>query len=251
MTNSTDHFSAQSKHYALARPKYPEVLFSFIASLCKEHNAAWDCATGNGQAAVSLAGYFRQVYATDFSKEQISNATHHPKVKYFVERVEDCSLPDASVDLITVATAAHWFNHAAFHAQVNRVLKPEGVLAVWGYGGSSISDLIDSVVNPFAFELLRDYWPVETKINWVDKYKTLPFPYDLMDTPSFSAKAEMNLEMLCNYFFSWSATQNYIKKHGTNPVDLIYADLKNRWGDAAQVKSITWELFMKCGRKPL
>ena len=65
MSNSAGHFSVQSKQYALARPKYPEELFAFISSLCNGHNTAWDCATGNGQAAISIANYFETVFATD------------------------------------------------------------------------------------------------------------------------------------------------------------------------------------------
>ena len=250
MSNSTGHFSVQSKQYALARPKYPEELFAFISSLCNEHNAAWDCATGNGQAAISIVNYFETVFATDYSKEQIGNATPHPKIKYAVEKAEECSLPDGSMDLITVATGAHWFNHSAFHAQVNRVLKRGGILTIWGYGGTTITDAIDEIVNPFAFEFLKTYWPEETKLNWLYKYTTIPFPYDLISVPAFKATAKMNLELFCNYIFSWSATQQYIKQHRKNPVDLIYDELKIRWGNAEEEKLITWELFMKCGRKP-
>ena len=49
-------------------------LFTYLASLCPAHDLAWDCATGNGQAAVALAPHFEQVIATDASAQQIDQA---------------------------------------------------------------------------------------------------------------------------------------------------------------------------------
>jgi methylase of polypeptide subunit release factors len=70
-----DHFSIGSQDYREFRPGYPESLFSYLASLCAAHDLAWDCATGSGQAAVSLADSFASVIATDASAEQIASAT--------------------------------------------------------------------------------------------------------------------------------------------------------------------------------
>jgi len=51
-----------------------------------------------------------------------------------VEDGEDLSyLEDGSVDVLTCAMAMHWFNEETFYPQVKRVLKPGGVLAVFGY----------------------------------------------------------------------------------------------------------------------
>ncbi|MBD0326304.1 MAG: SAM-dependent methyltransferase, partial [Pyrinomonadaceae bacterium] len=49
-----DHFSEQSADYAKYRPRYPAALFEYLASVTAEHERAWDCATGNGQAALGL-----------------------------------------------------------------------------------------------------------------------------------------------------------------------------------------------------
>ena len=61
MSEFKNHFSTHTQEYAHYRPHYPEVLFSYLSSLCAAHHLAWDCATGNGQAAVSLAKYFDNV----------------------------------------------------------------------------------------------------------------------------------------------------------------------------------------------
>ena len=68
-----DHFSKQASLYARYRPQYPAALFEYLASVAPEREAAWDCGTGNGQAALGLAQFFDRVIATDPSEEQIRN----------------------------------------------------------------------------------------------------------------------------------------------------------------------------------
>src|SRR5688572_12850338 len=104
-----DHFSNQAGIYARSRPRYPDELFRFLASHCKKTGLAWDCATGNGQAAVSLASFFNEVIATDASPQQIAHAMPGEKITYYVASAYESGLENESADLITVATAAHWF----------------------------------------------------------------------------------------------------------------------------------------------
>ena len=69
-----DHFSRQSEIYLKARPTYPEELFEYLAGICTGNERCWDCATGNGQAAISLSKHFKKIIATDASTKQIANA---------------------------------------------------------------------------------------------------------------------------------------------------------------------------------
>src|SRR4051794_17017875 len=105
MTSFQDNFSRQSSIYLKYRPTYPDELFDYLSSLCNEHTLAWDCGTGNGQAATSLTKYFDHVFASDPSQAQINNAIRHPKIKYAVEVAESSSLLNKSADLLTVANA--------------------------------------------------------------------------------------------------------------------------------------------------
>ena len=127
--NFEDHFSKQAETYAQYRPQYPDEIYAYLASVSPGLSLAWDCGTGNGQAAVGLAKHFDQVYATDASAEQISRAYQNEKVDYHVEPAEHVSLHDSSTDLVTVAVAIHWFNFDEFYREVKRVLKPNGVIA--------------------------------------------------------------------------------------------------------------------------
>ena len=56
--NFEDHFSKHSEQYAQHRPHYPDEIYAYLASIAPGHSLAWDCGTGNGQAAIGLAKYF-------------------------------------------------------------------------------------------------------------------------------------------------------------------------------------------------
>ncbi|NJN88139.1 MAG: class I SAM-dependent methyltransferase [Leptolyngbyaceae cyanobacterium SL_7_1] len=128
MANPTfkDHFSDHAQNYAKYRPGYPTVLFDYLATLVERPEVAWDCATGNGQAALGLAAHFPTVYATDASAEQIAHAFPHERIHYRVASAESSGLANCSVDLVTVGLALHWFDRERFYQEVQRVVKPGG-----------------------------------------------------------------------------------------------------------------------------
>lgn len=241
-----DLFSKQAEIYAKARPTYPDELFEYLVSLCAERNICWDCATGNGQAAVSLAKYFRQVIATDGSTEQIKNAVPAPNIEYRVARAEESGLPDHSVDLITVATAAHWFNHDAFYKEVKRVAKPGAILALWAYSEASISPEIDKLMEWFMYDFLEPYWPPG---RWYvrNSYENLPFPFEQMETPHFTCNLNWDKEHWLNYVRSWSAYTKYVDKNQSDPLQILTPKLNLLWPDN-DIKSTVWRLHLKCTR---
>jgi len=84
MATFRDHFSGHAGSYARWRPGYPRELFEWVASLGGRCRTAWDCATGNGQAAGALAASFDRVVATDASLDQVARAVEYPGVSYHV-----------------------------------------------------------------------------------------------------------------------------------------------------------------------
>ena len=64
-------FSEVAAEYAASRPAYPPELFEWLACSITAHDAAWDAAAGNGQAALGVARHFARVIATDLSASQI------------------------------------------------------------------------------------------------------------------------------------------------------------------------------------
>jgi ubiquinone/menaquinone biosynthesis C-methylase UbiE len=242
-----DHFSGHAACYQQFRPNYPAPLFEYLASLCPAHDLAWDCATGNGQAAVALAPYFTSVIATDFSAQQIEQAQRDAKVRYLVARADQAPIEALSADLVTVAQALHWFNLASFYREVFRVAKPGGLLAVWSYEMHHIAPEIDAVVLRLYSDIVGPYWPPERKIV-EEGYRTLPFPFDEIAPPQFEMVHSWDLEHVLGYLGSWSATQRYRNQLGKDPLALIADDLKAAWFDPERARDVVWPLNVRVGR---
>lgn len=242
-----DHFSGHADEYARARPVYPDALFAWLATCTPTHACAWDCGTGNGQAARGLVPYFEQVVATDPSAEQLAQAALHPRIDYRVEPAEQTTLPAASVDLVTVAQALHWFRFEAFFAEVRRVLRPAGVLAVWAYSLAHITPAVDAVVQRFYAEIIGPYWPTERR--WFDEgYETIPFPFTRIPTPDFQMERPWHLADLLAYLGTWSGTRRYQAHQGHDPRDRIRQALRTAWGADEQPRLVRWPLHLLVGR---
>jgi len=242
-----DHFSKQSQQYAQYRPRYPDEIYAYLASIAPGHSLAWDCGTGNGQAAIGLAEYFDKVHATDASTEQISLAHLHPKVDYHVEPAERVSLNDSSADLVTVAVAIHWFNFDEFYREVKRVLRPGGILAAWTYSLTEISPEIDQLIQQYSSEILSGFWP--ERIRYIEeRYQTLPFPFEEITPPSFVMEVNWDLHQFAGYLDSWSASQRYKAQNGNHPLELIWNKLVSAWGDESEVRLIRWPLYFRIGQ---
>jgi len=243
-----DHFSEGSSEYSEYRPHYPEGLFSYLASLCSDHNLAWDCATGSGQAAINLADLFLKVWATDASVNQIESAIEKSGITYKVAQAEDSELEDATVDLVTVAQALHWFDIEAFSAEVSRVLKKDGILAVWTYNLLEIQEVIDKSINQLYKDILGPFWPAERRLV-ENGYSEICLPFDEIRCPSFKMNAEWDFPRLIGYLNTWSAVREYKTKNRENPIEMVYGDLLEAWGDPGGVRAIKWLLTTKVWRK--
>ena len=242
----SDHFSGHAGGYAEARPGYPDALFDWLAAQCGSRGLAWDAGCGNGQASVALGDRFDAVFATDPSAPQVASATAHPRVRYAVEPAEHCSLPDASVDLVTVAQAYHWFAHDAFCAEARRVLKPGGAVALWTYAESTVSPEVDAVFAYLNDTLVISDWPAERE-HVVSRYRDLPFPFAGMDAPAFAMRCDWTLAQYLAYLRSWSASQRYLKRSGRDPVAEIAPAMARAWGNAAQSRAVRWPLSLLAG----
>ena len=244
-----DYFSKQAKDYAKYRPQYPSELIQFVSELAPGRERAWDCATGNGQAAVALANYFDRVIATDASAQQIENAERRPRVSFEVAAAEASGLPSLHFDLIVVATAAHWFDLPRFYAEAKRVLKPEGILAMWTYGGTEpTSDPgIAEVLRRYAKEIVGPYFAPELQRVW-GGYGNLPFPFNEIRTPEFSIRAEWDLEQMLGHMLTWSATQKLIDAEDKDPRELIREDLSRAWGSPDRKIPREWKIDFRVGK---
>jgi ubiquinone/menaquinone biosynthesis C-methylase UbiE len=223
-----DNFSRQADVYAKYRPDYPKELFDFILSHINNNVAAWDCATGNGQTAKELAKYFEKVYATDISQKQLDNAAQASNIFYSLQPAEQTNFPDHQFDLVTVSQALHWLQFEKFYTEVNRVTKPGGYLAVWMYGGLSISPEIDRLKKDHYSNTLGAYWDMERQ-HVDDNYTSIPFPFEEIKCPSFKIQFHWTIEELRGYLNTWSALQKFIAANNYNPVDELVEQIRPYW----------------------
>lgn len=182
-----DYFSQTATDYARYRPLYPQSLFAYLSELAPDRKTAWDCATGNGQVAYELTDYFDHVYASDASAEQIHHARPRDRLQYFVAIAESIPIPDQSLSLITVAQAFHWFNADAFYQEVRRVLKPQGIIALWCYGFFKIpkaSPSLNQALQTF-YDTIDPFWSPERHIV-NSQYPTIDFPFPELAVPHFA-----------------------------------------------------------------
>ena len=242
-----DHFSKQAAGYAKFRPRYPQKLFEYLGSIAPSRQVAWDCATGNGQAAVGLASVFDRVIATDASEKQIANAQPHERVDYGVAPAENSGIGSATIDLIMVAQALHWFDLDRFYGEVRRVLRNNGVFAASAYNLLQVEPAIDAVVNRYYYEVVGPFWPPERKL--VEQFADLPFPFYRVDAPKFEMTAQWNLDHLLGYLRTWSSTQRFIAAKGNDPLEQIMDDLRAVWGNSQQTRNVTWPLVLRIGIK--
>jgi ubiquinone/menaquinone biosynthesis C-methylase UbiE len=241
-----DNFSLVSKEYAQFRPKYPAALFNFLFSLINEKSIAWDAGTGNGQVAGVLADYFTKVFATDISKNQLLNAIKKKNIFYLHQAAEETTFPDNNFDLITVAQAVHWFNFDNFNKEVQRTLKPSGILAIFGYSLLRTATDADHLIEEFYNKKLGRYWDQERKYI-EDGYHTIPFPFEEIPAPAFEMEAQWSLQNLIGYFNTWSAVQHYKKINNYNPVEELALELQKFWSGKSII-NIYFPLILRIGK---
>ncbi len=245
-----DNYGGHADDYARYRPAYPWSVLEQLIEKAPHRRLAWDCGTGNGQVACHLADHFDQVWASDGSELQLSHARPHSKVTYYCSSAEQSGLQEASVALVTVATAVHWFHLEAFYQEAHRVLCPGGVIGVWTYAPDLVApEPLGEVVHQLANQLHHD-WP--SGMEWVDKrYSDLPFPFEEfeLEVPSFTVP--WALDDLLGWVSTWSGIHRYRKRTGQEPLAGLRQRLLDRWPNKeGTTADLTLPFYYRWGRRP-
>ena len=165
-----------------------------------------------------------QVVGIDVSESQIlsaKNSTNIPSnVEFKVGPSEVLNYEDETVDLITVCQAVHWFDIPKFYKEVDRVLKPNGVLAVIGYHTPNICENIGMTLeqanhlndlrNNFFFETLKSYWAPEVYMV-TSSYDQLPIiSYETIERCNhFFVDVEGTIEDMAGDILTWSGFNKF------------------------------------------
>lgn len=219
-----------------------------MAALVTRHTLCWDAGTGSGQAAGGLAEHFAEVVATDASAEQIAHAEPHPGVTYRVAPAEESEIDEASVDLVTVGQAVHWFDQKKFFLEVKRVGGEGAAIAVWAYDLFDIPDspAVDAVFRAFHASV-ETYWPPERALV-ARRYADLLFPFEEIPVPPVTMTAAWDLKRTLGYLSTWSSVKHCARETGRDPVAEFGERFAAAWGDPAAEKTISWPLILRAGR---
>jgi len=185
----------------------------------------------------------------DASQDQVREAVARDNVLYGVGLAEAAPLRTASLDLIPVAQAAHWFDLSRFYEEVMRTLKPDGVIALWAYSLCRISPEIDERLDEVYSEFLWPFWPPDRK-QVDDQYATIPFPFTAMKAPLFFMTEHWALEDFIMYISTWSAVGEYRKVTGNDPVPRIAKTLSEVWLPPEAPREIRWPICLRVGMLP-
>ncbi len=251
-TTEDDYFGSIADRY-LCRPGYPDDLFDYLASLCAKHERAWDCGTGNGQAARSLSKRFGQVVATDRTPEQIAVAKRRPdpKIEFREGYAESSGLEPASIDLVTVAQAVHWFDFGSFATEVRRVTRVGGVLAVWCYRTPTVAPDIDRLVAElYDAPCLAPFWSAQRR--YIDEnYAGISLPFPEVRVPEFTSSELWAWPRFADYLRTWQAVARGAGESVASEfVSRQLAALAGAWGAAEEQRSVSWRLWVRACVKP-
>src|SRR3546814_18146876 len=108
---------------------------------------------------------------------KLEPAVVHPRWGYALEPADHCSLSDASVDLISVAQAYHWFDQARFCDEVRRVARSGALVAIYSYERSSVSAAVDALFEHLYQDVLGRYWPPQRR-QVENGYRDVLFAFD-------------------------------------------------------------------------
>jgi SAM-dependent methyltransferase len=239
-------FGNRAGAYASFRPQYPAALFDWLAANSPGCERALDIACGNGQASRPLLGRFRQVLACDGSPEQLGAAPDLQGIDCFAADASAQPLADASLDLIVVAQALHWFATPAFFAEARRLLRPDGLFCAWCYSLLRIDDALDAVLDDFYWNILGGYWPAgRTSVD--AGYRDIQPPFARIEVPGFAIELAWDLEQLIGYLGTWSAVQKLEQASGRDPLPALLPKLIQAWGDGQQKRFVRWPLHFLAG----
>lgn len=133
----TERFSDRVDNYVRYRPDYPPALLQWLQ---REHGITphWqvaDIGAGTGISAKMFLDAGHPVIAVEPNASMRAAAEHwlraYPAFRAVDGRADATTLADASVDLVTVAQAFHWFDAQAVRREFARILRPQGLIAIW------------------------------------------------------------------------------------------------------------------------
>jgi len=136
VTNATQRFSSRVGNYVRFRPGYPPEVLELLKAECglTPDSVIADIASGSGIFTRMLAENGNRIFGVEPNHEmRRAGEQFLQKCSRFTSvagTAEATALPDHSVDIVTAAQAAHWFEREKARCEFIRILKPNGWLVL-------------------------------------------------------------------------------------------------------------------------
>jgi SAM-dependent methyltransferase len=233
-------FDSQGADYERFRPDYPPTLYQQIFDFAHfgpgGMQLAVDIGCGTGQVTKILSQYFKKVKGFDPSTKMLENAIKAENICYALGTCDKIDVASASVDLLTSAQAAHWFDLPKFYQELKRVLRPGGVVAIWGYGLCTLpNERASQILYKYHTEVMGDYWDPNRKL--LDAgYTHIDLPFGRKDRKTLSIKKQLSFSDFMGYMGTQSCLKTYREKHPHEPnpalqlADMLFEALQLRSG---------------------
>jgi SAM-dependent methyltransferase len=134
--DATQRFSSRVENYVRYRPGYPPEVLELLKNECglTPDSVIADIASGTGIFTRMLAENGNRVFGVEPNDEMRRAGERllesYSGFKSIAGTAEATSLPDHSVDIVTAAQAAHWFDREKARREFVRILKPSGWLVL-------------------------------------------------------------------------------------------------------------------------
>lgn len=228
-----DHASIYQKYRFTPPDELKKIILQYLdTKKGQPHVLAVDLGCGTGQNSRLLAPNFQEVVGIDISEGQLEEARAvpgYPNITYRKGTAEELLFPDGSVDLLTAASAAHWFDQSRFLAEASRVLKPRGCMALLGFSdnntrlhyqtcGEKLNHIYEEVKQMLLPYTSSPVGVAEGKLE--ELYRAIPFP-DKERIECILVNSPISVRNLVGFMESWSMFQAYYKKDPQTAEDLL------------------------------
>ncbi|KAM7407752.1 hypothetical protein PAMA_003483 [Pampus argenteus] len=262
-----DHASIYQKYRFTPPDELKNIILQYLdTKKGQPHVLAVDLGCGTGQNSRLLAPNFQEVVGIDISDCQLEEARAvpgYPNITYRKGTAEELPFPDGSVDLLTAASAAHWFDQSRFLAEASRVLKPRGCMALLGFNDTNTKfhshprgEKLNHIYNEVK-QVLLPYTSNQVAVSdgkLEELYRAIPFP-DKERIECILVNSLISVRNLLGFIESWSMFQAYSKKDPQTAEDLLL-NIQKRFLEVMGVTSpdteIEWqkEYFCVLASKP-